>query len=331
MDDLKVKKFLKTCYSLKPNSLIMRELEWKMLIRSILKAKNIVLTGPTGSGKTMAVYCAVEALNRHDDFHEFNLGASQDPRGFLIGSTHFDKKTGTFFSKSPFVTSITKPNAIIFLDELTRAHPEAHNILMTVLDDQKYLRLDESEDKEKVKVADGVCFVATANIGAEYTATRLIDRAILDRFQKIEIPSLNVQQEYELMSMRFPQADQSNLKIVAKISAGIRKESFSDESTIQNFISTRHALEMAEMVDDGFSLVEICEALVYPMFDPSGGVDSERTYVKQFIQQFIVADTKDPVDQSSQTLRYFNRGYGSPFIVPSSGSGLISQWNSNGP
>ena len=51
---------------------------------------------------------------------------------------------------------------------------------MTVLDGgQRYLRLDEAEGSPIVNVADGVTFIATANIGNEYTSTRVMDRAIL--------------------------------------------------------------------------------------------------------------------------------------------------------
>ena len=47
---------------------------------------------------------------------------------------------------------------------------------MTVLDQgQRYLRLDESTTQETIPVAEGVTFVATANIGNEYTSTRVMD------------------------------------------------------------------------------------------------------------------------------------------------------------
>ena len=47
---------------------------------------------------------------------------------------------------------------------------------------QRYLRLDEDESSSVVKVADGVCFIATANIGNEYTATRVLDKASVEDF-----------------------------------------------------------------------------------------------------------------------------------------------------
>ena len=43
---------------------------------------------------------------------------------------------------------------------------------------QRYLRLDEADGNETVNVAEGVTFVATANIGNEYTSTRVMDKAL---------------------------------------------------------------------------------------------------------------------------------------------------------
>ena len=38
---------------------------------------------------------------------------------------------------------------------------------------------------------------------------------------------------------------------------------------------------------DGFSLLETADITIYPQYDASGGVDSERTFVKQIVQKFI--------------------------------------------
>ncbi len=38
---------------------------------------------------------------------------------------------------------------------------------------------------------------------------------------------------------------------------------------------------------DGFGLDEAAQVSVYPQFSNDGGVDSERTFVKQLVQKFI--------------------------------------------
>ena len=124
--------FIHNSYSLKPQGLMMNELKWKYLVRSGVRGKNIMMTGPAGCGKTMAAKSLVNSLDRPDFY--FNLGATQDPRATLIGNVQFKEGSGTYLSESLFVKAIQTPNAVILLDELSRAPPDAWNILMTVLD-----------------------------------------------------------------------------------------------------------------------------------------------------------------------------------------------------
>jgi hypothetical protein len=286
-DHTAIKDFIhKGSINLKPTELVMTELKWKYLVRSAVRAKNIMMTGPAGCGKTMAAKSLVKALDRPDFY--FNLGATQDPRATLIGNTQFDSKKGTYFSESSFVKAIKTPNAVILLDELSRAHPDAWNILMTVLDGgQRYLRLDEAEGSPIVKVAEGVTFIATANIGNEYTSTRVIDRAILDRFVTIEMDVLNDEQEFGLLKFMFPEVNEEDLKAVAEIAHHTRTQSMSDSGKVTAMVSTRASVEMAGLLYDGFDLFESAEISIFPFFSNDGGVDSERTYVKQLVQKYV--------------------------------------------
>tara|TARA_B100001094_G_scaffold296635_1_gene319006 strand:- start:912 stop:1772 length:861 start_codon:yes stop_codon:yes gene_type:complete len=270
----------------------MKELKWKYLIRSAVRGKNILMTGPAGCGKTMASKSLVNSLDRPDYY--FNLGATQDPRSSLIGNTHFDKKKGTYFSEALFVKAIQTPNAVILLDELSRAHPDAWNILMTVLDQgQRYLRLDESDGQDTIPVAEGVTFVATANIGNEYTSTRVMDKALMDRFIIVEMDVLNSDEEHGLLNYMFPHVDTELLKSVAEITHSTRKESMSESGRISSGISTRTSVEIAGLLYDGFGLDEAAEVCVYPQYSNDGGVESERTYVKQLVQKYVSDGSSD--------------------------------------
>ena len=285
-DHAEMLNFIHSSYSLKPKGLVMKELKWKYLVRGAVRGKNILMTGPAGCGKTMAAKSVVNALDRPDFY--FNLGATQDPRSTLIGNTHFDKKKGTYFSESLFVTAIKTPNAVILLDELSRAHPDAWNILMTVLDaGQRYLRLDEADGSETIKVAEGVTFVATANIGNEYTSTRVMDKALMDRFTIVEMDVLTDTEEHGLLTYMFPHVDSDLLKSVSEISYLTRTESKSDAGKISSGISTRTSVELAGLLFDGFGLDEAAEVTVYPQYADDGGVDSERTFIKQLVQKYI--------------------------------------------
>ena len=279
---------------LRPDTLVMPDLKWKYLVRSAMRSKNIMMTGAAGCGKTMAAKKLVEALDRPNFY--FNLGATQDPRGTLIGNTHFKKEEGTTFAESLFVKAIQTKDAVILLDEISRAHPEAWNILMTVLDQgQRYLRLDEHENAPTIKVAEGVTFIATANIGTEYTATRAMDRALVDRFIIVEMETLDQYQESALLKDLHPGLSDNDSSAISEIASMTRKEIKSDAPRITNAISTRLSVEMAGLLEDGFTLAEAAEVCIYPFFDEDGGVDSERTFMKQVVQKYC-GETEESED-----------------------------------
>ena len=165
---------------------------------------------------------------------------------------------------------------------------------MTVLDyGQRYLRLDEQDNSETIKVADGVTFVATANIGNEYTSTRVMDKALMDRFTIVEMDVLTEEDEYSLLTYMFPHVDTQVLSNVSKIATLTRTESNSETARITSGISTRTTVELCGLLFDGFSLEEASEVSIYPQYDNTGGVDSERTFVKQIVQKFCDDGSSD--------------------------------------
>lgn len=287
-EEVDVETFLNNSASLKPENLILTDLKWRYLMRSVIRGKNIMMTGPSGCGKTLAVQSVAKALFDRPFFF-FNMGASTDARSTLIGNTHFNKDQGTFVADALFVRAIQTENAILLLDELTRATPDAWNILITVLDEnQRYLRIDERPDTPTIKVAKGVTFIATANIGAEYTATRVLDRAMLDRFTAVvEMEALSQEDEMRLLTMTYPDLSTTVTKAIAEIAAHTRSQVKSDDGKVQTSISSRLTVEMAGIVMDGFSLADAAEVCIYPFFPDAGGASSERTYMRQLVQKYL--------------------------------------------
>ena len=146
--------------------------------------------------------------------------------------------------------------------------------------------MDEA-DSPVVKVADGVSFIASANIGNEYTSTRQLDRAIVDRFTIIEMDTLTIDEESSLLQMMYPSVDENVLNSVANITTMTRNDVKKEVPTLSNSLSTRTAVEIGSLLYDGFNLAEAAEITIYPLFDDAGGAQSERTYVKQYVQKFV--------------------------------------------
>ena len=285
---------------IKPADLEMSDIKWKYLVRSAVRGKNIMMVGPAGCGKTAAAKALPVATNR--PFFYFNLGATQDPRATLIGNTHF-KDGETTFDESAFVKAIQTPDAVILMDELSRAHPEAWNILMTVLDEgQRYLRIDEDVNAPTIHVAPGVSFIATANIGTEYTSTRVLDRALMDRFEIIEVDILSLDREEALLKFKFgKQITDSLIHAVADIADSTRKEWRSEEGKLTTMISTRMTVRVCELLADGFTLQEAAEVAILPFFEAAGGADSERTFVKQIIQKHMETEKQDIFNTNAES------------------------------
>jgi len=67
----------------------------------------------------------------------------------------------------------------------------------------------------------------------------------------------------------------------------------SDSPRISTPLSTRSVLEMAGLVEDGFSLSECAEVSIYPLYSQDGGMQSERTFIKQLVQKYVPDGTAD--------------------------------------
>ena len=109
----------------------------------------------------------------------------------------------------------------------------------------------------------------------------------MDRFTIVEMDVLSDEEEYGLLTYMFPHVDPDLLKSVSEIANSTRSEARNDSGRISNGISTRTSVELAGLLYDGFGLDEAAEVTVYPQFSEDGGMESERTYVKQLVQKYI--------------------------------------------
>jgi hypothetical protein len=98
---------------------------------------------------------------------------------------------------------------------------------------------------------------------------------------------LNDDQEFGLLQFMFPEVSEDTLKAIAEIAHHTRTQSMSDSGKVTSMISTRASVEMAGLIYDGFNLFEAAEISIFPFFSNDGGVDSERTYIKQLVQKYV--------------------------------------------
>ncbi len=253
------------------------------MLRNIFRGNNILITGPSGCGKSSLGKILAEITAK--EFYSFNFGDTMNPSAKLLGDTKYDKEAGTWFKPSRFVNAI-QGDSFIMLDEVTRDRTgDLANILMPVLDGQKYLALDESEDADSVSVNPSAFFYATANIGREYLgASHDLDRAWKDRFTGgiYELEYLPQKKEQELLQNRIPHISETDAYRITDFASRIRNLYNSEE--LNTSVSTRMCLSVAEFVVDGMTLIDALKHVCLPFYPIQAGDDTERVKVLQTIQ-----------------------------------------------
>lgn len=253
---------------------------WNVLVRNILKHKNTMLVGPTGTGKTDVIIRICKALDI--PCRIYDMGAMMDPLTDLLGSHRLENGSSKF-DYAKFVKDVQEPG-VILLDELSRAPQMTNNILFPCLDDRRTLPIEiaDSNSAREVKVHPECVFIATANIGSEYSGTNDIDAALENRFMMIQVDYLPKTIEAQVLEIRTGCDEKSALKI-ASIANAIRDRYLN--GSLSKTISTRETIACAEFVVDGFSILDAVNFSFCEKF-PKYGDNSEYDTVKKLIMGF---------------------------------------------
>lgn len=242
---------LPACPTVEESGFYFDEKNWKYLTRNILRQKNTIITGPTGTGKTEMVSKIAEKLGLN--VYVYDMGAMQDPISSMLG-THRIVDGCSKFDYADFVGRVQQPG-IIVLDELNRAPQMAMNILFPCLDSRRELRVDIAgcSDKRVVKVHPECVFIATANVGAEYTGTQDIDKALFNRFMPLMANYIPFDAEVALLKSKFELEEKAIMGLVTFANSMRRQAKLGN---IENSLSTREVLEIADLMQDGFEIYE---------------------------------------------------------------------------
>jgi len=104
---------------------------WFRLVRNIIRGKNTMLIGPTGSGKTEIIELISRLMGLNLSIQD--MGTVQDAQSALLGVHRLNENNESIFDPAPFVGHVQN-EGIILLDEMNRSPLSANNILFPVLD-----------------------------------------------------------------------------------------------------------------------------------------------------------------------------------------------------
>jgi len=253
---------------------------WNFLVRNILRKTNTILIGPTGTGKTELVLKVADCLGI--ECAVYDMGSMMDPLTDLLGS-HRLMNGSSVFDYAKFTQDIQEPK-IILLDELSRAPLTTNNILFPCLDSRRSLPVEiaDSNSKRSIKVHPDCVFIATANIGSEYSGTNEIDAALMNRFVPLKLEYLDSDTEIKLICKRTKISTADSNKIV-KIMNEIRAAYYKNEIT--KSVSTRESILCGELVYDGFSILDAITNVVCNKFSDDS-YNNEYNIVKKLIMKF---------------------------------------------
>lgn len=255
------------------------QLNWTLMIRNIKKKINTLLIGPTGSGKTELVMLVCKKLGI--PCHIYDMGSMYDPISGMLGVHRLMEGGVSKFDYAKFTKDIAEPG-VVLLDELSRAPVTTNNILFPCLDSRRELPVEIAggTDIRNVKVHPECCFIATANIGSEYTGTQTLDKALLNRFFPIELDYLSETSEANILIAR-THISKSDANNIAKVAKSIREKYYAQ--TLSSPISTRETLMAAEMIADGYECTKAMQLVFLPLFEGSLTTGSERSIVNKTI------------------------------------------------
>ncbi len=239
---------------------------------------NLLITGPSGTGKTEGI---MRAGNRAGiPVYKVDCASVTTADKWLGHKEFEDGATKYVLSEHlKWVEAKDCEPGIVLYDEITRLHPTLHNTLLPILDGSQSVWVPELGIH--IKVHPDTIFIATANIGVNYTGTHKLDGAMAGRFGYRMERDYPPQAEEEIILAKRTGVNATQAKTLVEIANLTRQRMRTGE--LDDAISTRNLLDCAALVAAGMPIMQATEFTFVTTFSEDGGAASQRTAVRQII------------------------------------------------
>ena len=180
--------------------------------------KNLLLKGPTGSGKTKLAETLSETLNR--PMHQVNCSVDLDAEsllGFKTIKTNEEGSQEIVFIDGPVIQAM-KQGHILYIDEINMAKPEALPILNGVLDYRR--KLTNPFTGEVIEAAPGFNVIAAINEG--YIGTLPMNEALKNRFVVIQVDYIDGETLFDVIKNQSKLQDDTLINSIIKFNEDLR-------------------------------------------------------------------------------------------------------------
>lgn len=222
---------------------------------------NVLLTGPTGSGKTHLVYEVCHALGRPVITIQ---GADGLPPEHLIGyrGIRSDGHGGTeTYWVDGLIPRAMRMGAVLYIDEPNALPDGIRFYVFSAMDHRRQITLAEN-DGEVVTAAPGFLVVGAMNEGAGYGGTTVLNHAFRDRFDLcVDLDYLDERSERKLLAERCD-IDNSMARKIAEAGQMLRIASDTTnggKKKVRTPISTRTLITWGRLVRRGLNPLEAAE------------------------------------------------------------------------
>jgi MoxR-like ATPase len=218
-------------------------------VSAIKRGRNVWLAGPAGTGKTEFVKNVCAGLGRAFVRVSFDSGAE---RYEFIGGERV-KNGSTVYQQGVVLRGMTRPGAVVLLDEVSFARPEYLSALHAVLEPEGCVTIPETG--EIVRKAPGVVFFAADNSNGRgdfsgmYVGVREMNVAFVNRFAKTLVFSyLDQSVEAKVIAGRAGCTQQLG-EVIVNFLTVCRQAG--DQAQLDHVPTLREAFYLAEALTDG--------------------------------------------------------------------------------